>query len=99
MPPRITTRCPSCHSQTLDIDDGGRLICTWSRCKDPTLIHRDEEFDALKAKLAEEAERIFREGWYKGASAPIMLDKGEVHKYYDEDYDGSRAKRVAEGKV
>lgn len=39
MSEKITTRCPSCHCQTLSIHEG-YLFCTWIECKDPTLIDR-----------------------------------------------------------
>lgn len=37
--PRIYTRCPSCHKDTLTINEG-HLLCTWHACDDPTLIDR-----------------------------------------------------------
>jgi hypothetical protein len=37
--PRIYTRCPACHNDTLTINKG-QLLCTWHKCKDPTLIDR-----------------------------------------------------------
>jgi hypothetical protein len=36
--PRIYTRCPSCHNDTLTINKG-HLLCTWIECRNPTLIH------------------------------------------------------------
>ena len=41
----ITTRCPSCHFTTLVINCG-QLLCTWHKCPDPTLIHRQGETEA-----------------------------------------------------
>ena len=49
--PRIYTRCPSCHNDTLTINDG-HLLCTWIDCKDPTLIHRLS--DLARAEAAHE---------------------------------------------
>lgn len=37
--PRIYTRCPACHNDTLTINKG-HLLCTWHDCPDPTLIER-----------------------------------------------------------
>ena len=37
--PRIYTRCPACHKDTLTINRG-HLICTCHVCPDPTLIDR-----------------------------------------------------------
>ena len=36
---RIYSRCPACHNDTLMINKG-RLLCTWHKCSDPTLIDR-----------------------------------------------------------
>lgn len=36
-PPRIYTRCPACHNDTLTINRG-HLLCTWHACPDPTRI-------------------------------------------------------------
>ncbi len=36
---RIYSRCPACHNETLIINDG-RLLCSWWKCSDPTLIDR-----------------------------------------------------------
>ena len=41
--PRIYTKCPACHNDTLTINDDKHLICTWHDCKDPTLIDRVSE--------------------------------------------------------
>lgn len=35
--PRIFTRCPACHNDTLSIHEG-HLFCTWITCPNPTLI-------------------------------------------------------------
>jgi len=40
--PRIYTRCPACHNDTLTINKG-HLLCTWHECKDPTLLDRTSE--------------------------------------------------------
>jgi hypothetical protein len=37
--PRIYTRCPACHNDTLVINKG-KLLCTWHECPDPTRIDR-----------------------------------------------------------
>lgn len=37
--PRIYTRCPACHNDTLTINNG-HLLCTWIDCKDPVLLER-----------------------------------------------------------
>jgi hypothetical protein len=37
--PRIYTRCPACHNDTLTINRG-HLLCTWHVCPYPTLIDR-----------------------------------------------------------
>jgi hypothetical protein len=38
--PRIYTRCPACHNDTLTITKTGRLLCTWHVCPNPILIDR-----------------------------------------------------------
>lgn len=43
----ITTRCPSCHFTTLVINCG-QLLCTWHKCPDPTLIHRQGETETVE---------------------------------------------------
>ena len=40
--PRIQTRGPCCHNNTLTVNSG-HLLCTWLECKDPTLIDRVSE--------------------------------------------------------
>lgn len=37
VPPRIYTRCPACHNDTLTINKG-HLLCTWHECPDPVMI-------------------------------------------------------------
>jgi hypothetical protein len=37
--PRIYTRCPSCHNDTLTVNKG-HLLCTWHACPNPTLIDK-----------------------------------------------------------
>lgn len=37
--PRIYTRCPACKMSTLVVNNG-KLLCTWHKCPDPTLIDR-----------------------------------------------------------
>jgi hypothetical protein len=57
--PRIYTRCPSCHCDTLTINNG-RLLCTWHECKDPTMIDRMGELRLadFKAGMTEAAEIV-----------------------------------------
>lgn len=38
--PRIYTKCPACHSDTLTINDDKHLLCTWIDCPNPTLIDK-----------------------------------------------------------
>lgn len=53
--PRIYTRCPSCHNDTLTISDG-HLLCTWFECKDPTMIDRvGEPSQSLPSSIVVEA--------------------------------------------
>lgn len=43
---RINTRCPSCGSATLFVDDHGHLVCSLIGCKEPVV---SRAIDALKA--------------------------------------------------
>ena len=47
--PRIYTRCPACHNDTLTINNG-RLLCTWIECRNPTLIDTQGEWSAKEAR-------------------------------------------------
>lgn len=38
--PRIYTKCPACHCDTLTINDDKHLLCTWIDCPNPTLIDK-----------------------------------------------------------
>lgn len=38
--PRIYTKCPACHNDTLTINDDKHLLCTWIECPNPTLIDK-----------------------------------------------------------
>jgi hypothetical protein len=57
--PRIRTRCPSCGSDTLIIDDAGHLVCSLIGCAKPTMIgDAAAEIARLKADAAKDAEII-----------------------------------------
>lgn len=43
--PRIYTRCPARHNDTLTVNDDQHLLCTWLKCPDPTLIDRIGEIE------------------------------------------------------
>ena len=67
---RITTRCPACHFTTLVINCG-QLICTWHKCPDPTLIHRQGETEAAAENNIDDGGPAFPhfvpEGHYNGS--------------------------------
>lgn len=46
---KITTRCPSCHFQTLSINEQGQLFCTWIECEEPAMIHTIGEIEHAKS--------------------------------------------------
>ena len=52
---RIYTRCPACGNDALMINDG-RLLCTWMKCPDPTLI--DRVWDEASVRRSETAATI-----------------------------------------
>lgn len=58
--PRIHTRCPACHNDTLIVNNG-RLLCTWIDCKDPTSINRlGEVTKYVHPKTIDQFEEVYR---------------------------------------
>jgi len=59
--PRIYTRCPACHNDTLTINKG-HLLCTWHVCPDPTRIdragEREPEAAQSEAAVADSLKRV-----------------------------------------
>lgn len=56
--PRIYTRCPACHNDTLTVNADKHLLCTWIDCPNPTLIHNIDSrvgplVEALKGEIAD----------------------------------------------
>jgi hypothetical protein len=61
--PRIYTRCPACHNDTLTLNDDKHLLCTWYKCPDPCSIdHADTQIGALKAQQEGLLGRVLEEG-------------------------------------
>ncbi len=58
--PRIYTRCPACHNDTLTINYDKHLLCTFIGCPDPTLIDRiSVEREKDRARIAEPESRVW----------------------------------------
>jgi hypothetical protein len=88
---RIYTRCPSCHNDTLTLNNG-HLLCTWHECKDPTAIDtiwkytpRDSVMDRTGAdqiaRLTKEVEELRKDkerlDWLEANmhTSPLRLHK------------------------